>query len=220
MNQPVADRYVPALGYRWLTALYDPVVRATTRESTFKSALLDQAALKPAERILDLACGTATLTIAAKLREPSADIAGLDGDPEILKPAREKARDAGAAIHFDEGYSDRMPYADASFDKVLCSLFFHHLSRDAKLNTLREIHRVLKPGGELHVADWGRAANPLMRAAFLGIQLLDGFPNTGDNVRGLLPQFMLDCGLVEVTETRRYATMFGTLSLYRALKRA
>ena len=215
-----SERYVPALGYRWLTALYDPVVRATTRESTFKPALLDQAELKPTERVLDLACGTATLTVAAKLREPSADISGLDGDPEILKLARAKAQHAGVAIRFDEGYSDRMPYADASFDKVLCSLFFHHLSREAKLSSLREIFRVLKSGGELHVADWGRAANPLMRIAFLGIQLLDGFPNTSDNVKGLLPPLMREAGFADVAETRRYSTMFGTLSLYRALKPA
>ena len=214
-----SERYVPALGYRWLTALYDPVVRVTTRERTFKAALLAQAALGPGESVLDLACGTATLTIAAKLDEPRAELSGLDGDPEILKLARAKAERAGAEIRFDEGYSDRMPYADARFDKVLCSLFFHHLGSDAKLRSFREILRVLKPGGELHVADWGRAANPLMRFAFLGIQLLDGFPNTADNARGLLPQFIRDCSFVDVAETRRYATVFGTLSLYRALKR-
>jgi len=215
-QQPVG--YVPALGFRWLTPAYDAVVRYTTRESTFKSALLDQAQIAPDHRVLDLACGTGTLAIQAKLRVPGASITGLDGDPEMLARARAKATRAGAVIAFDEGLSYALPYEDGIFDRVLSSLFFHHLVRSDKLRTLAEIARVLKPGGELHVADWGAAANPLMRAAFVSIQVLDGFDNTSDNVRGLLPAFMREAGLVDVEEVRRFSTMWGTLSCYRGAR--
>jgi ubiquinone/menaquinone biosynthesis C-methylase UbiE len=208
--------YVPALGYRWLTPAYDAVVAATTRERTFKRALIKQAALTAGERVLDLACGTATLTIMAKRDEPAAELNGLDGDAQMLDRACRKADRAGLRIRFDLGVSNRLPYGDAAFDKVISSLFFHHLQRDAKLATLREVRRVLKAGGELHVADWGKAANPLMRAAFFGIQLLDGVPNTADNVAGRLPQFMRDAGFTSVEGTRRFSTVFGTMSLYRA----
>ena len=210
------QRYIPALAYRPLTAIYDPVVRLTTRESVFKPALLDQAQLQPGQRVLDLGCGTATLTIEAKRLQPAATLTGVDGDPEILTRARHKSAAAGVSIHFDEALSQRLPYADARFDVVLSSLFFHHLDRDSKLATLREVRRVLKPGGHLHAADWGEAANPVMRALFFGIQLLDGFTTTADNVAGRLPAFMVDCGFDDVAETRRFPTMFGTLSLYRA----
>lgn len=210
------DRYVPALAYRGLTPAYDAVVRLTTREATFKSALLDQADLQPGQRVLDLACGTATLTIAAKQRQSGIDIIGLDGDPEILARAKTKALRAGAEIEFREALSTQMPFANATFDVVTCSLFFHHLSTDAKRRSFAEIARVLKPGGDLHVADWGRAHNPLMRFAFYGIQLLDGFANTADNVAGRLPGLMHEAGLVDVRETRKFSTMWGTLSLYRA----
>ncbi len=212
----MTERYIPALAYRWLTPLYDPVVAWTTRERVFKSALLQQASPQPGERVLDLACGTATLSIAAKRMQPGADIIGVDGDSAILERARIKAQRAGVELRFDEAMSDRMPYADASFDVVLSSLFFHHLTREAKRATLREAHRVLRPGGWLHVADWGKAANPLTRAAFVLVQLLDGFATTGDNVAGLLPTFMADCGFVDVSETRRFATPLGTIALYRA----
>jgi hypothetical protein len=77
---------------------------------------------------------------------------------------------------------------------------------------------VLKPGGELHIADCGRAANPLMRTAYFAIQVLDGFDNTADNVKGLLPEFMRTAGFTAVAETQRFSTMWGTLSLYRAAK--
>lgn len=214
----MSDRYVPALGFRWLTPLYDAVVRLTTRERTFKHALLDQAGLAPGQEVLDLACGTGTLTIWARQRAAGSRVLGLDGDADVLARARAKARAAGLEIVFDEGLSTSLPYAENRFDRVLSSLFFHHLDRDGKMRTLAQVFRVLKPGGELHVADWGRAANPLMRAAYYAIQLLDGFDNTADNVKGLLPELMRDAGFTGVAEPRRFSTMWGTLSLYRAVK--
>jgi hypothetical protein len=76
--------------------------------------------------------------------------------------------------------------------------------------------RALKPGGELHIADWGRPHDPIMRFAFLGVQLLDGFATTADNVRGKLPEYMARAGFVGVAETQRLRTPFGTIALYRA----
>ena len=216
----MTQTYVPALGYRWLTGLYDPVVALTTREATFKSALIDQAKLQDGQRILDLACGSGTLALMALQRAPTASVTGVDGDPAMLAQARRKTTDAGVTVRFDEALADRLPYAEASFDRVLSSLFFHHLDRDTKRAALGEALRVLAPGGELHVADWGQAANPLMRLAYLGIQLLDGFATTADNVAGRLPAFMRDAGFVDVQEMRRFSTLFGTMSLYRARRPA
>ena len=208
--------YIPALAYRSLTGLYDPLVRITTRERRFKAALLQQARLRAGQQVLDLACGTATLTIAAKRMQPRADITGVDGDPDILARARIKAAKAGAELKFDESLSQHLPYADSSFDVVLSSLFFHHLDRENKLATLSEVWRVLKPGAELHIADWGKAANPLMRVLFLIVQMLDGFATTTDNVAGRLPEFLRASGFKEVEETQRFSTVLGTLALYRA----
>jgi SAM-dependent methyltransferase len=73
-----SNSYIPALGYRWLTRFYDPVVRATTREATFKDALLQQASIQDGQRILDLGCGTGTLAMMAKRANRSAAVFGLD----------------------------------------------------------------------------------------------------------------------------------------------
>ena len=208
--------YIPALAYRSLTGLYDPLVRITTRERRFKAVLLQQARLRAGQQVLDLACGTATLTIAAKRMQPRADITGVDGDPDILARARVKAATAEAELKFNESLSQHLPYADSSFDVVLSSLFFHHLDRENKLATLSEVRRVLKPGAELHIADWGKAANPLMRVLFLIVQMLDGFATTTDNVAGRLPEFLRASGFKEVEETQRFSTVLGTLALYRA----
>lgn len=211
----MTDRYIPALGHAWLTGLYDPVLRATMREATFKSRLIAQAELRPGHRVLDIGCGTATLTIAIKRSQPEAEVIGLDGDPDVLRRATAKVAAAGLAIALEHGFSDRLPYADASFDRVLTSLLLHHLTAETKRRTLAEIRRVLRPGGQVHIADWGKAQDPVMRGAFFLIQLLDGFATTTDNVKGKIPQFLRDAGLADVREAGRLRTIFGTLSLYR-----
>lgn len=209
---------MPALGYHALTRFYDPVVAATTRERAFKTALLRQTQIEPGMSVLDLACGTGTLAMMLAEVADGIQITGVDGDPAVLAIARAKAAAAGVPIDYQQGLSDQLMFASAQFDRVLSSLFFHHLDNAAKRAALSEIHRVLKPGGTLHIADWGEATNPIMRLAFFGIQLLDGFHTTASSVAGHLPRMIGEAGLSEVVETRRFSTIFGTMSLYRAVK--
>ena len=211
-------RYIPALRFEALTRFYDPIVAATTRERRFKRMLVEQVALRPGQRVLDVGCGTATLTLMLKLSCPESDVVGLDGDPAALAIARRKAVDAGVDIELREGMSWRLGVPVESFDRITSSLLLHHLDYVGKMCTFGSMYRALKPGGELHVADWGRAHDPLMRFAFLGVQLLDGFSTTGDNVRGLLPHYMARAGFHGVEETSRLRAPLGTISLYRALR--
>lgn len=217
MNDHKKQRYIPALSYDFLTPLYDPVVAVTTREKAFKSELVRQADPQPSQRILDLGCGTATLSIALKRTCPEASVQGLDGDPKILELARRKAAKAGAEIYLDQGLSFEMPYTDANFDTVVSSLFFHHLSIEDKLRTLAQVHRVLKPSGYLHIADWGRPSGFLMHIASLPVQWLDGETAT-DSYKGVLPQLISDSGFVEVSETGKFDSAFGTIRLHKAKK--
>ncbi len=211
--------YIYALHYDWLTFLYDPIVKWTTREGTVKTGLLQQAGIHPNHKVLDLGCGTGTLTVMIKRSNQPAMLVGCDGDRKVLKSAQRKASKASLTIPLNCGMSYELPYPDHSFDRVLSSFLLHHLTKENKLKTLTEILRVLKPGGELHLADWGKAQNMIMRLAFLDIQLLDGFETTNENVQGLLTRYLEDGGFESVEETKRYTTIFGTLSLYKALKR-
>jgi len=214
----MAREYVPALGFRALTPAYDVVVGATTRERTVKRALVEQAGLVSGQRVLDLACGTATLSLVAAAACPGLELTGLDGDPEMLARARRKAERAGVRISLDEGMSFALPYADASFDRVLCSLFFHHLSVPDKERTAREVLRVLRPGGELHVADWGQPSGRITSAGFRLIQLLDGHENTEPQRRGELPGLLTGAGFADVRECTSYDTVFGTMQLLSAVR--
>lgn len=218
MQQPSESKYVPALGFHWLTPYYDAVVGTTTRERIFKQALIKQARFEPGHQALDLACGTGTLAIWIKQHEPQADVTGVDGDPSILSLAARKARKANVLVQFDQAPSFSLPYPAANFDRVVSSLFFHHLSWEDKERTAQELFRVLKPGAELHVADWGRADNALMRGLFLFVQLLDGFKNTQDNVSGKLITLFEKAGFIEVTQRQTFSTVYGTMALYSAIK--
>ena len=216
MNNIERRNFIPALRFSWLTPAYDVVVRLTTRESTFKRAMIAQTDARLTDRVLDLGCGTGTLAIALGSRVAKAF--GVDADPRVLERARAKAARAGVPVQFDSGFADSVPHADESFDLVVTSLFLHHLRWDGKLAALREALRVLRPGGRLHVADWGEPDNLLMRAAFFPVQWLDGVENTRDNVLGRLPEAFRSAGFIHEEQTRTFSTVFGTVALYRAVK--
>lgn len=211
-----AESYIPPLRYKLLTRFYDPVVRWTTREAAFKRALLAQVVADRPRSVLDLGCGTGTLAIALAKALPGAAVAGLDADAEALEIAADKARRAGAALGLRRGSSTALPFRDGAFDCVVSSLFFHHLERAAKIATLREVRRVLAPGGALHVADWGRPSNALMRALFTAVRLLDGFETTRDSVTGALPALLRAAGYERVDDTAKFDAPLGTMRLFRA----
>jgi ubiquinone/menaquinone biosynthesis C-methylase UbiE len=146
--------FVPGMGVDWLLPIYDPFTRLLRLDRARRNLLL-QADLRPSHRVLDIGCGTGSLVVLAKQLSPDVEVVGVDPDEKALTRAARKAQRAGASIQFDRGFSDALPYADGSFDRVFSSFMFHHLERDEKERTLREIQRVLKPGGSLHLLDFG-----------------------------------------------------------------
>jgi ubiquinone/menaquinone biosynthesis C-methylase UbiE len=217
MSQNNSD-FIPALRYTWLTGIYDTVVKHTMPEREFKAALISQANIKQNDYVLDFGCGSLTLSLMVKQAEPSAYVHAVDVDKKVLKLAEAKRKTSKEEIFIQEYDGKILPYPSNTFDKVISSLVFHHLNRDQKNNSLREIFRILKPGGELHIADWGKAKNFVMRTAFYAVQLLDGFKTTNDNVKGLLPNYISQAGFKDVQVTREFRTIFGTLALYKAKK--
>ena len=210
------ETYIPALRYHWLTPFFDLVLRWTMPEKKFKTALLKQANIKDNMTVLDFGCGSLTLSLMAKKTSPNANFTGVDVDEKIISIAKKKLEKSNHQIKIAQYDGTILPYPDAHFDCVISSLVFHHLTKNQKENSLRELKRVLKPAGELHIADWGKAENIFMRTLFLSVQLLDGFETTNDNVRGLFPDFISNAGFSSVKETKKISTSFGTLSLYCA----
>jgi len=212
--------YLPAARFDFLTPVFDVFVKGTTRERTFKRKLLEQAALGADIDVLDLGSGSGTLAIWAKQEHPGIRIRGLDGDPAIIEQAKRKAVRAGVEVEFDEGLSYDLPYDDAGFDRVLSSLFFHHLVLRDKQRTIAEVARVLRPGGELHVADWGQPHSLREKAGAVAIRKFDGDEPTRDSLAGRLPELFEAGGLTDARERERVSAPLGVVSLYSASRPA
>ena len=210
-------RYIPALNQTWLTPLYDPILRFVMHEEGFKNRLIEQANPQPGERILDLGCGTGTLTIMLQRRQPAAEVVGLDGDSRVLDIAQKKADRIGvASIRWDKGLADELPYPDESFDTVITSMMLHHLTLAEKLGAFQEVYRVLKPGGSFHIADFGKPHDNLMRFVASYMSHLE---RTADNFKGRIPVLMAETGFEQVEETGHLRNFFGPLSFYRGLRK-
>jgi SAM-dependent methyltransferase len=215
-SQEQAHAYVPALGFDWLTPLYDPLIRLALREETVKQRLVDQAQITGGMRVLDLGCGTGTLAVLIKRAQPGAEVVGLDVDARILAIARRKIAAAGVAIELRHGTAEEADLAAGSFDRVLTSLVLHHLTTAEKRAALGALRRALRPGGELHVADWGPPQNPLMWLASLPVRLFDGGERVAANLEGRLPDLVREAGFVDVAERAHVMTPFGTLAFWSA----
>jgi ubiquinone/menaquinone biosynthesis C-methylase UbiE len=164
---------------------------------------------------LEIGCGTGSLLIEVKRQHPSAHVVGLDPDPKALGRARRKAERTGLSIELDQAYSDEMPYPDASFDRVLSSFMFHHLEPDTKVGTLREVHRVLRPGGGLELLDFAPSSRPggLARWLHSSEHLKE---NAEERVLGLMRQ----AGFDDALKTGEGRMLFGHVAVkyYQAKK--
>lgn len=206
--------YIPALSFRFLTPFFDFIQKYIVRDVRYKTLLIEQANIQPGQKVLDLGCGTGTLAIMAKLAQPAAEVIGLDADPEMLAMAVRKSNEQQTIVKFDVGFTNALPYPDASFDRVLSSIMIHHLKTPDKWTTAREVYRVLKPGGELHIIDF---CKPVTWYGKLLGPFLHGFEEANDNIEGRLPEIFGAPGL-QVNITGHFQTFFGDLAFLSGKK--
>lgn len=211
---PNHQTFIPALGKDFLTPLYDSVLWFM-REKKFKTDLINQAQIIDESRVLDVGCGTGTLAIMTKALHPSAEVVGIDADPKILEIARTKAAKAGLTLTLEQGMAHELPYASNSFDRVLSSLFLHHLTTENKLRTFREVFRVLRPQGRFDVVDFGPPCTFYSR---LVARITVNNEEVAANLQGLLPEMLREAGFQNVDETQQFTTIAGALSFYQGQK--
>jgi ubiquinone/menaquinone biosynthesis C-methylase UbiE len=140
-NDPIGEEYSAAAAdydRRW--RFY---IDATTRET------ISRLPLRGSESILDVGCGTGELLKRVSVMYPQVRPAGIDPVAEMLAVAKGKLP---ATIELRQGWADGLPWADATFDVVLSCNVFHYIKHP--LPALREMRRVLKPGGTIVITDW------------------------------------------------------------------
>lgn len=207
--------FVPAAGHDLLLPLYDPLWRLMGG-ARVRATFVREAGLAAPQRILDVGCGTGSLAVEIARALPGACVTALDPDPKALARAAEKAADAGVDVCFDQGFAQELPYDTGFFDRVVSSFMFHHLDHGTKHGMLCEVRRVLAPGGELHLVDFGGSG---AGAGGLVARLLHRHEHAVEN-RGpgnLEPGLFAKAGFVDVSEVSRHRSLFGRYAHVRAV---
>lgn len=218
MGESADPSYVRAAGRFGPSRLYDPAIALTVRERRFRGIVIERTVAHASEDgvVVDVGSGTGTLAIALSGSLPHATVIAVDGDPRAMAAARSKA--GAESVDWRAGMAGELPVDSETADVVVMSLLLHHIDRPTKTRALAEARRVLVPGGSLQIADWGKPHDPIMRTAFLLLQLLDGFDGTRDHAAGKLPALVEEAGFEGQTTLERLRTVWGSLELIEARK--
>ncbi len=196
-------------------ASYDRLTRVMFlgKEQQLRQATLDLAGLQPGDSLLEVGCGTGTLTLAAKARlGAGSEVFGIDVAEDMLEAARRKASQAGQEITFQPGRIEQIPFPEGRFQVVLASLMIHHIPDPAdKQRGFTEILRVLKPGGGLLIVDFEPPTNPILSHVVRGVL---GDEMAERTVRELIPM-VKQAGFIQI-ESGAAKSRF--LSFLRATK--
>lgn len=221
MNQRETGKqaFTPALGRAEFTWAYDLAIRYLTRERLWRSALLKQVAPQNDETILDVGCGTGTFAIMLKQKAPKAQIGGLDPDPEALARAANKAAAKDIDVEWRQGFARDFANNPTIFDKAVSSLMFHQMPMAEKRIGLQAMFDALRPGGELHIADYAYQPDKNMRLLFRWtVQRIDGVEDTQPNADGALEEMLAELAGKKVMPVRVIRTLTGAISLFRLTK--
>ncbi|MFT6204247.1 MAG: ubiquinone/menaquinone biosynthesis C-methylase UbiE [Spirosomataceae bacterium] len=212
-----STEYIPALRYHFLTPIYDVFIKSVVPEKKVKTRTVELAQLKPDDNVLDFGCGTGTLLQFLKEKHPATECTGVDNDPRMMKVAKEKLSRV-SKVQLVEYAGHSLPFIDNSFNAVVSTWVFHHLTNEQKAQAFTEIYRVLKPNGKFVVADWGKPQNGLMKFLFFILRIVDNFEATQVNFEGRLPEFMRAANFRNVEIVGNQSTLLGTLTYYTATK--
>ena len=217
----VEDRaFLPAMTRPALLRFYDPLTRLLGARDV-QWQLVAQAGIEPGGTVVEIGCGTGNVLALAARVVPDATVIGLDPDADALALADRKLRRAGLTVRLDRGYADRLPYADASVDRVLSAFMLHHLPPDEQQAALREVHRVLVPGGRLHLLDFdgGRPSPPrALRLLHRGHARTHAHVHAEVHDAAAVTVALSEAGFADVAQSGHGTTAFGRHTFHRATR--
>jgi ubiquinone/menaquinone biosynthesis C-methylase UbiE len=148
------------------------------REDKLRRVTVTSAQVKPGDCVLEVGCGTGTLTLEAKRHAgPSGKVFGIDILPGMIEVSQKKAVQANLDVAFQIGSIDAIPFPENYFDVVMCSFMIFHMSEERRQKGIAEIYRVLKQQGRLFILDMAMPANPvskmIIRLLFKGMDKHD-----------------------------------------------
>jgi ubiquinone/menaquinone biosynthesis C-methylase UbiE len=165
---------------------YDSFMKRITigRERTMREVTVNLAGVKPGDSVLEIGCGTGTLTLAARRQAGSSGkVFGIDVIPGMIEASQNKAAQANLDVTFKVGSINDIPFSENQFDIVLCSFMIFHMSEGVRRKGFTEIYRVLKPNGRLLIVDSALPTQLIPRT--IAKMLMGGTPQ--HNLQELIP---------------------------------
>lgn len=207
------DVETDGLTIRW-AGFYDAVVKLMTlgQDGKLRRKTVELANLKPGQAVLDVGCGTGDLTLAASRQlGANANVYGIDAAKEMIGVASQKAARAKLPVHFQVEAIEQLSFSDNTFDVVLSSLMMHHLPGDLKTRGLREVYRVLKPGGRVFIVDGSEGSSK--SAPWLLKHLMSHMVH-GAGVE-TLPDILHEIGFMQIVSGKVALGVLGFVSGYK-----
>lgn len=161
----------------------------------------------PDGTVLDIGCGPGTVLRMIRAKRFDLDLSGLDIDPQVLAIAQRAAR--GLDIRFLLASADKIPLPDKSFDVLVSSLVFHHLTHEEKIGVFREARRLLNQNGSFYLCDFSVPTRPMLARFIRTICCME--PGIGDQMRGEL----LDIATRENIRMEPLWTLYGSMTLFK-----
>jgi ubiquinone/menaquinone biosynthesis C-methylase UbiE len=128
------------------------------RGRRLRAMIADDLQLRRGDRVLDVGCGPGRLAMVFAARvAPSGSVDGIDASTQMIDRATAQARKRGVSANFQLAYAQQLPFADATFDALSCTLALHHVAEDDQLTAVKEMYRVLKPGGRILIAEFHKS---------------------------------------------------------------
>lgn len=196
--------------YQWL---YDAISRLAALsvggEARFRQLALHGLTIESDTKVLDLCCGSGQAT--QVLVKYSQNVTGLDASPLSLKRARQNVPQA----QYVEAFAEKMPFADNQFDVVHTSVALHEMQSGQLQQIIKEVYRVLKPGGVFTLVDFHNPTNPLFVPGLSLFLLLFETETAWQLLKTDLPALLTKTGFRECDRT---LTAGGSLQLIKARK--
>jgi phosphoethanolamine N-methyltransferase len=199
--------------------LYDILSPMVTlgREPRLHRQVVELLELGDGNRVLDVGCATGALSarIARICAPQGGTVVGIDAASRMIEAARRKHAEEPNLV-FEAALAEELPYADASFDRVVSTFFFHHVNRELKERSLAEMHRVLCPGGRALVVDVDVPTHWFGSFCAWSGYLLFRQPEIRENIEGVLREAFTSSAFAS---WRQVGHQLGYVSLF-VLERA